>query len=476
MKRCVSIIFILCIMLVPLCADNKLWIPNSLIIGMGNDKWDIGVLSYNADDQLSFSEHIRLSAPIWSLNLNMMAISNRGWQNGWEVGNDEAIGDGIKFDGRYDVTDLSFSLNLNLLENDLLFIKLKPEIGISIVGDQGYDEIQNNFHKLLKIATLNIPYDTKGNEVKLLLNGEIESAIKLPLSSYLSLGSKIQYTSTFSTIGSFYIALGNFDNFNLSLSYTLVSSRSKWKTQEVYFEHLKGPSLGLSINSGFMKLKFYSNLLTRNGYGIISFDVLSLFEKPTWRESDIYLTFSQFKQIYSYFYDVTFSYPLDNSKLALALSIRYLADNQSFVSLEKNVSAEYKQQYRKSFNGFFAGVNYQYNNSFLPFTPYLNLKGGVLIWQVIIQRNMLINNDIRKIIYPMIYSFTLDFELGLKLFQNFTIKTKNTELKFIINVGLTLINNPKEVKSYLKDITDNSESISYFLPRIGCGVELGFDL
>ena len=80
MKRCVSIIFILCIMLVPLCADNKLWIPNSLIIGMGNDKWDIGVLSYNADDQLSFSEHIRLSAPIWSLNLNMMAISNRGWQ------------------------------------------------------------------------------------------------------------------------------------------------------------------------------------------------------------------------------------------------------------------------------------------------------------------------------------------------------------------------------------------------------------
>ena len=335
MKRCVSIIFILCIMLVPLCADNKLWIPNSLIIGMGNDKWDIGVLSYNADDQLSFSEHIRLSAPIWSLNLNMMAISNRGWQNGWEVGNDEAIGDGIKFDGRYDVTDLSFSLNLNLLENNLLFIRLKPEIGISIVGDQGYDEIQNNFHKLLKIATLNIPYDTKGNEVKLLLNGEIESAIKLPLSSYLSLGSKIQYTSTFSTIGSFYIALGNFDNFNLSLSYTLVSSRSKWKTQEVYFEHLKGPALGLSIDSGFMKLKFYSNLLTRNGYGIVSFDVLSLFEKLTWRESDIYLTFNQFKQIYSYFYDVTFSYPLDNSKLALALSIRYLADNQSFVSLEK---------------------------------------------------------------------------------------------------------------------------------------------
>ena len=76
----------------------------------------------------------------------------------------------------------------------------------------------------------------------------------------------------------------------------------------------------------------------------------------------------------------------------------------------------------------------------------------------------------------MIYSFALDFELGLKLFQNFTIKTKNTELKFIINVGLTLINNPKEVKSYLKDITDNSESISYFLPRIGCGVEIGFDL
>lgn len=476
MSRCVLIIFILCIVLFPLCADNRLWIPNSLIIGMGNDKWDIGILSYNADDQLTFSEHIRLSAPMWGLNLNMMAISNRGWQNGWEVNNDKAIGDGIKFDGRYDVTDISFSLNLNLVDNDFLFINLNPELGISIVGDQGYDEIQNNFHKLLQIATVNIPYDTKGNEVKLLLNGEMEAALKLPLSSYLSIGSKLQYTSTFSTISSFYLSIGNFDNFNLSLSYTLVSSRSKWKTQELYYEHLKGPALGLSIDSGFMKLKFYSNLVTSNGYGIVSFDILSLFEKSTYKESDIYLTFTQFKQINSSFYDVAFSYPLDNSKLALSLSIRYLADNQSFVSLEQMVDAEYKQRYRKSFPGFFAGINYQYINSFLPFTPYINLKGGVVLWQVIIQRNMLVNNDIQKIVYPMVYSFALDFELGLKLFPNYTIKTKNTELKVIINAGLTLINNPKEIKTYLTDLTDNSERISFFLPRIGCGVEIGFDL
>ncbi len=474
MKRCVSIIFILCIMLFPLCAVSKLLIPNSLVIGMGNDKWDIGLLSYNADDQLTFSEHVRLSAPLWSLNLNMMAISNRGWQDGWLPENEHAIGDGIKFDGRYDVTEISLTLFMNIVNNDSFFLNLKPEAGISIVGNQGYEKIQNNFHKLLQIATVEIPYEATGNEIKLQLSSQLDGGIRIPLKSFLGFGAKIQYIPTFSSITMVYLSIGNLENFKLSLSYSFVTAKSQWKTQEVYYEHLKGPALELSIDSGFMKLSFHSNLLTNNGYGIVSFDVLSLFEEAYWKNSDIYLTFKEFKQINSYFYEIMFSYPID--KASISLSIRYLSDNQSFVSIEQKQDTNYKERYRKSFPSIFVGYDYSFGNTNLILTPYINLKGGIMLWQVIIQRNMLVNNNIQKEVYPMIYSLALDLELGLKLFNQYAVRTKNTEAKLIIFAGLTLIHNPSEVKAYLEDLTDNSERINYLLPRIGFGVEIGFDL
>ena len=53
---------------------------------------------------------------------------------------------------------------------------------------------------------------------------------------------------------------------------------------------------------------------------------------------------------------------------------------------------------------------------------------------------------------------------------------ESLEAKLIIFAGLTLIHNPFEVKAYLEDLTDNSERINYLLPRIGFGVEIGFDL
>ena len=65
-----------------------------------------------------------------------------------------------------------------------------------------------------------------------------------------------------------------------------------------------------------------------------------------------------------------------------------------------------------------------------------------MLWQVIIQRNMLVNNNIQKEVYPMIYSLALDLELGLKLFNQYAVRTKNTEAKLIIFAGLTTPRNP----------------------------------
>ena len=63
-------------------ADPSSWIPESLYIGMGNDKWALANISYNMDDQLSFSEHFYVEAPAYWLDVNMLADTfniNRSW-------------------------------------------------------------------------------------------------------------------------------------------------------------------------------------------------------------------------------------------------------------------------------------------------------------------------------------------------------------------------------------------------------------
>ena len=44
-------------------ADPSSWIPESLYIGMGNDKWALANIYYNMDDQLSFDEHFYVEDP-----------------------------------------------------------------------------------------------------------------------------------------------------------------------------------------------------------------------------------------------------------------------------------------------------------------------------------------------------------------------------------------------------------------------------
>ncbi|MGN0907230.1 MAG: hypothetical protein ACI4NM_08780, partial [Bullifex sp.] len=180
-------------------ADPASWIPQSLCIGMGNDKWALADISYNMDDQLSFSEHFYLEAPAYWVNVNMLAVTNRGWQNGWNTTDYSAPGDGNKIDGRYDVTQIFFSLPLDLLETDRFYIWIRPEAGVSIVGDQNYAFLQNTLHKIINAAPLEVSYEIPGrNEAKLSLNisTEIGGYILNVGETMLSLSARADFMNT----------------------------------------------------------------------------------------------------------------------------------------------------------------------------------------------------------------------------------------------------------------------------------------
>lgn len=474
MKRCVLFFLFLYIALFSLCATS-LWIPNSLNVGMGNDMWSIGSITYNMDDQLTFSSHVSLSAPIWKMNLDMLAFTNRGWQEGWIANDYKSLGDGKTFSGRYDDTEISFSLMLDLIKTNKYFLKFTPSIGLSIVGNQRYGNIQNGFHKLIKIAPVYLDYETENSEAKLILKGELESGFIFPLGTIITIGTDFHYISKFSAIESIYASIQNNSNFTLSFSYFFAQSYTSWKTQHYYFDYLRGPAIELKIDSGLISIIYFSNIKTKNGYGILSFDILSLFNTSTWKSSDINLAFSRSKQLNSPYYDVKLSIPICNSDFDYLISIRYLADNQSFVDNEAFENPKIHPRYRKSYNSFLAGIRYELKN-INPFTPYIDLCTGLITWQVKIQRNMMDDNNIQAVIYPMRYSALIDLELGLKIIPEGFIKTNNSDFQIFIFSGFSFINNPNEIRTYLSDVTDNSEYISHFLMRFGLGIEIGFDL
>lgn len=490
MKRLLSILIVLLSAMCMLSAitfsdynNRKSWIPESLCIGMGNDKWAIGTISYNMDDQLTFSEHFFIEAPAWTFNVNMLSITNRGWKEGWSTTDATISSDNSLFSGRYDVTQVLFGIPIDIIDTYDFYFYLKPELGLSFIGNQHYDVLQNTLHKIIKAAPLYVNYE-EGNFVKPTLNMFIEAGGYLldVESTQLILATRADFYNTFDfaskeiIYGSIGLIKHNADILTLSLGYSFVQSYSQYKTQSVYHEYLKGMIFSLSINSGFLRIDYTARLQTGFGFGVISVDVLSLFKEPTWQDSNLFLDLGISSQINSTFFNIKLGYPISNSNWSIVSSTRFLSGNPSFKDWETIMDPKDWPRYKRSYSAFLVGSRYEFNTKELIVKPYSEITLGMMTWEVRELRNMMTDNDIHSIVNPKLFSFALDLELGLKFIPSGALKSGNSEFQFIIFSGFTAIHNSKKVISYLYDTTQDSEKISTIIPRWGFGIEIGFDL
>ena len=481
-------------------ADPSSWIPESLYIGMGNDKWALANISYNMDDQLSFSEHFYVEAPAYWLDVNMLAITNRGWQNEWSTLDFSAEGDGNKIDGRYDVTQIFFSLPLDLLVTDNFYIWIRPEAGVSIIGDQNYAFLQNTLHKLINAAPLEVDYETPGkNMAKLSLNmsAEVGGLLLRFGESLLSISARADFMNTigFGYKQHVYGALGLISKENdiltMGLGYSFCQSASGWKTQEIYYEYLKGPIFTLSVNSGLIRFDYFSRLRTGFGYGVISVDVLSLFKKSTWKESELFLSMGISSQLNNTFYNVRVGAPIKGTGFSLIASTRFLSGNPSYKNWENMINPENYPRFKRSYSALLLGVRYDFADSRQAFvTPYAELTAGIMSWEVRELWNMVtdytvydeqgqestVRNKIHSLVKPKLLSFAADLELGLTFIPEGAFRTGNSTFRINFFSGVTFIHNPKAVGEYLSYSTDDSVKIGRLIPRWGVGIQIGFDL
>lgn len=466
----------------------KSWVPESFCIGMGNDKWAIGSISYNMDDQLTFSEHFYLEAPAWTMNVNLLSITNRGWMDGWSAKDVTKVGSGERIDGRYDVSQILLGLPLDIVNTKDIYLYTKPEFGLSIIGNQHYEFLQNTLHKIIKAAPLEVDYEIDDNIVKPTLNlyleaggviAKIESAY-LVLALRTDLLNTIDFASKQIIYGSVGLIRDNLDLLTISLGYSFVQSYSRFKTQNVYHDYLKGPILSLSINSGLIRIDYTARLQTGFGFGVISVDVLSLFKKPTWEKSDIFLDLGTSSQINCTFFNIKLGIPIIDTRFSAILSTRFLSGNPSFKGWETEMDPKIWPRFKRSYSALLLGTRYEFDNKEAIVTPYSEITMGLMTWEVRTLNNMLdsIENEekVHSIVNPTLLSFATDLELGLKFIPSGAFKTANSEFMFSIFSGFTFIHNSKKVAEYLYDTTEDSEKIGSIIPRWGFGIEIGFDL
>ena len=142
-------------------SDRRSYIPDHLSLYTGNDLFNYGI-SRNDDDQLSYSFDFQLEAPLWYTRFNANGITNRGWRDGWDMRNYDAIytpGAPV-IRGRYDSLETVIGLKLKPVENNF-YLHIYPEIGFALVGDYGWEWGQNAIHKMMNIHEVDLPYDSK---------------------------------------------------------------------------------------------------------------------------------------------------------------------------------------------------------------------------------------------------------------------------------------------------------------------------
>lgn len=487
--------------------DGKNYIPTGFSMGMGNDTFAIGGLSYNFDDQLSFTENFVLSAPAYELKIDMIAFTNRGWREGWSPfdyslkSTDGGKGDPIQ--GRYDLTEivLSVPISFNFSKHVMLFVTLDG--GVSIVGNQHYEVLQNALHTIKGITRVYVDYDTNGNtfyptfNAKLGLGFPIVYFDKTSLFGAVENKSKNAFGFEYSDTIDVVVGLtdGNKDILTASFGYTWAKTESDWVTQKLYREYCHGPVLGMKIDTGTVKLDYYTYLNSRFGFGVIAFDVLSFFNPSSWTENDIFVDVGNVKMMNTQFYFMGLEFPIKDTNFLITTETRYISGDPAhdtwFIEEDEYLSTE--PRYKRAYDSFFLGAKYEFSSEETKgwVTPYSKLALGVMRWQTVELMNMMnfektkdewgfLWDDeltgIHSIRTSRLLSLALDIEIGLSLVPEGAFSSSTTTIQINIFGGITIIHNAEKVKKHVNADTEDANKVSTLMPKFGLSMRFGFDV
>lgn len=456
----------------------------SIYVGIGNDKKTYGI-SRNDDDQLSFSEHVEIESNDWLLNINYYGITNKGWRTTWSVDgrNQDSTTLGDYYSSRIDRLDIFFGLKLYPVKADGYELLVVPSFGGTLSGNLGQETIQNIIHKASGFYSVILPYDYPfaihqylGLTVKnnFLFNNLFEDSTLL-----LSLNGRAEIAQGLGAEESVNLALGlrrkesKREYLSLALGWSLKQSLGASSALELYYRFTNGPYLSINFDSGILRMRYYAMLNTTYGYGLIYVNALDLFKSPTWRETDLTLSYGISSSFRKQFYELELE-GLRLGDFTFFFKNRFVTGPRS---LSKNPNSELAQTRRERYQmGFYLlGARYGYSLSFTKdwIEPYIKASLGLAEWNYTYLFNS-INSEEYTTPWrdeARHYAFVGDIELGLSIIPDGVFKLGSNSIRLSLYGGVTFMSNNNCIEEGEKEYLLGG----FALLRYGFLLHFGFD-
>ncbi|MCR5442388.1 MAG: hypothetical protein K6E89_01400 [Sphaerochaetaceae bacterium] len=490
-------------------SKRESYIPDHIVLSTGNDLFNFGI-SRNDDDQLSYSFDFQLEAPLWYIRFNANGITNRGWRDGWDMRNYDAIytPGALVIRGRYDSLETVIGLKLKPVE-DNFYLHIYPEIGFALVGDYGWEWGQNAIHKMMNIHEVDLPYDSKDQrDVFMMLDlrvnvgfkfhsfertnliGEIEASTK----NIVGFQSENQILARISVSTETHDLVG----FHVGYMYAASLQENTRYTQDLYIRYLNGLKVGFIIDTGIIFLKYTGNPQTNYGYGYIGFDVMGFFSKRKWERSDIYMRLANARFYDRSYHIIGLGIPLADS-LDLVIKNSYLGGDP-ISPKEEAVEDLYKyERFKRDYSFFTFGARYTFPEFAWGYVrPYVELTAGLQRFRMYMLSNQVdddymffINTpstNLSRVLEFDEYFGLLNLECGITVLPENLVVFEHTSFQIELFGGMNLIvgGNTQEISvyrniqkfweefdaKYLEDMGWKAR----FIPYYGFAAKLGFDL
>lgn len=464
MKRKLSVVLILFLALFSLLAKT---LPERVMIGAGNDKWRMGI-TRNLDDQLSYTEHLRVFYPKWHVSLDMESITNRGYTD---------VDDSAFYRGRYDVMALTVGIPMPFMIGDNWALNVEPVVGIEAFGDFRLDVVQNYEHKIKHVDITNMHYESLGKKIvpigEVSFNFQYEFMPKLSagfevVTSYSAWYESVQFTAFNSSVGN------EGASFRAYVGYDWIQTHTDNVTQKLRNQAMSGFEFGFNLDTGLFGFEYIAYPESRFGYGILYLDLMGFSEgRRTWKSSDLNVSMGFSWWEGSPFCDNQIEYSLGD-KLALVLNNRYVSGFKTSPYIDVQTLRVER--------------DYMMNSLGLKFSPWHDLLGGWVVPYVEAAAGVAsfriceLRNHVPSAVEPfndLGYKLFLEMEgtVGLTLIPEGKLRFSGASYMFSVFAGLVYIPSYENAGSYIKQdhYRDADWSLGPVQPRVGFAGKLGLD-
>lgn len=263
MKHRSLLIVLMLICLSPLSAFKV----THLHMGTGNDWYTMG-LGDNLDDGLSFGGHLMVAID----NLAFLKIDALGFTDRANTGY------------RYDQININLNSPLTFALAGITYT-VTPLVGMTLAGDFDFERVQNNVHRGLNLAGLDLPYDNTETQYHLNLGSTLEGTFPL---GWIRVGLQASYLHTFGRENSLQtVAVMKFgSSLTLKAGYSLMHNLTGGEAHQSMMDRLSGPTFSYYFDGGLVTNSWIFHANSGSSYGVIGIDVMQLFQPDSYDHSD----------------------------------------------------------------------------------------------------------------------------------------------------------------------------------------------